>query len=46
MHNRWLETRDGAPLVARRALPGQFEACGLAEPHHATSVNGRAAEPI
>ena len=34
-------------LCSHRARsPGQCEACGLAEPDHAVSVNGRAAEPI
>src|SRR6185312_14769886 len=37
-----------APLasLAMRAFAGSCEACGLAEPDHAASVNGRAAEPI
>src|SRR5258707_96023 len=34
-------------LCSHRARsPGPCEACGLAEPDHAVSVNGRAAEPI
>lgn len=35
-----------SPALAARAFAGRCEACGLAEPDHAASVNGRAAEPI